>query len=269
MALFIFFVSTLLFAQEATLSIMQKAQTKTFTLSEMLKRKDLEVITISDDPAYPGRKMIYDAIKMTQLFDKQQIDELAVIQYTATDGFSSVLSKDLILNTADNKAIAYLAIERPDHKWPLLKSGKSTAGPFYLVWKNQKLSSIGTEEWPYKLVSFEVKDSLEKLYPKIFPKNNLSKTDSAYKGFDLFVKNCFACHTMNKNGDSKMGPDLNLPMNPTEYFKESTLRKLIRNPQKVRHWPNSQMAGFDTESLSDEELNHIINYLKHMATRKQ
>jgi hypothetical protein len=34
-------------------------------------------------------------------------------------------------------------------------------------------------------------------------------------------------------------PDLNLPMNPTEYFTDTGLRALIRDPRTVRVWPSS------------------------------
>jgi hypothetical protein len=39
---------------------------------------------------------------------------------------------------------------------------------------------------------------------------------------------------MNHQGPSRVGPDLNLPLNPTEYFKESVLPRYIRNPKSIR-----------------------------------
>ena len=119
------------------------------------------------------------------------------------------------------------------------------------------------------LAALEVKGSLRSLYPKIFPSKTLDKKHSVSRGFKLFVRNCFACHTMNKNGSSTIGPDLNLPMNPTEYFRQKGLRTVIRNPQMLRHWPNSRMNAFEPKDLSEKDLDHIIAYLKHMAKRKK
>ena len=66
-----------------------------------------------------------------------------------------------------------------------------------------------------------------------------------------------------------MGPDLNVPMNPTEYFTESALKKLVRDPKSVRDWSAGVMPGFDSARLSEAELDQIIAYLKHMAGKKR
>ena len=73
---------------------------------------------------------------------------------------------------------------------------------------------------------------------------------------------------MNQAGPASAGPDLNLPMNPSEYFTDSGLRALIRDPRSVRVWPEQRMPSFSKEDLSDEELGLILAYLKHMAHRK-
>jgi hypothetical protein len=73
---------------------------------------------------------------------------------------------------------------------------------------------------------------------------------------------------MNQAGSASAGPDLNLPMNPTEYLTDAGLRALIRDPRSVRVWPEQRMPGFAEEDLSDEELGLILAYLSHMAGRK-
>jgi len=73
---------------------------------------------------------------------------------------------------------------------------------------------------------------------------------------------------MNQAGEASAGPDLNLPMNPTEYFTDTGLRALIRDPRSVRVWPEQRMPSFAKEDLSDEELELILAYLRHMADRK-
>ena len=261
--------SGIAFAEEPTLTIVTKTGSETFTVSELLKRKDVETVIVENDPVYSGQKMEYMALKATSLFDQVELDDDAVIQFRTLDGFSAPVARQRLLNKSAKESIAYIAIEPPDKKWPPMKPGKPSAGPFYLIWKNPGLSHIGAEEWSYMLAAFEVKDSLETTYPEIFPSNKLSADDPVTKGFRLFVKNCFACHTMNKAGASGIGPDLNVPMNPTEYFHTAALKKFIRNPQAVRHWPNGRMKGFEPGTLSDQDLNHLIVYLEHMSRRRK
>jgi cytochrome c1 len=65
-----------------------------------------------------------------------------------------------------------------------------------------------------------------------------------------------------------MGPDLNVPMNPVEYFQPSALRRYLRDPASVRTWPEQKMPGFGPERLSDADLDAVIAYLVHMAERR-
>src|SRR5262249_58673294 len=89
------------------------------------------------------------------------------------------------------------------------------------------------------------------------------------KGCKSFQGICFACHKMNGDGAGVIGPDLNLPLNPTEYFEAKALESLIRDPASVRNWPRRTMAGFSRAAIPDAELADLIAYLKHMSTRKE
>ena len=81
----------------------------------------------------------------------------------------------------------------------------------------------------------------------------------------FFITSCFACHKIQKMGTAVMGPDLNYPMNPTEYFKNGILKKFIRNPRSIRDWPDRQMPGFSKKEMSDNELNNLIKYLEEIS----
>jgi len=240
----------------------------TFKRSELLKRSDVETVSVANDVAYPGRAMSYKAVRATALFDGLKVADDAVIQFRCLDGFAAPISKERLLNKQPDKSLAYIAIEEADKPWPAMKPGGMSAGPFYLVWMKPEASFIGPEEWPYQVVAFEVKGTLEKLYPNIFPDAKLKPTSPVRQGFAIFTKNCFACHTLNGAGAAELGPDLNVPMNPTEYFQKTALRKLIRDPQSLRHFPRSRMSAFPQEVLSEQELDHLIAYLEHMAKRK-
>jgi cytochrome c1 len=73
---------------------------------------------------------------------------------------------------------------------------------------------------------------------------------------------------MNGNGAAAIGPDLNLPMNPTEYFEAQALSAFIRNPASVRTWPGMVMHGFSAAAIPDAELADLLAYLRNMSSRK-
>jgi mono/diheme cytochrome c family protein len=100
------------------------------------------------------------------------------------------------------------------------------------------------------------------------PAPGLAASDPVTKGFAVFQRNCITCHTLNGQGDAKLGPDLNIPHSPTEYLRDDMLRTLVRNPQDMRHWPQAKMPGFNRQTLSDADLDNLVAYLKHMARRK-
>ena len=74
---------------------------------------------------------------------------------------------------------------------------------------------------------------------------------------------------MNGNGAGSIGPDLNLPMNPTEYFEAKALESVIRDPASVRNWPRRTMPGFSEAAIPAAELSDLIAYLRHMSTWKE
>jgi hypothetical protein len=64
-------------------------------------------------------------------------------------------------------------------------------------------------------------------------------------------------------------PDLNLPMNPTEYFTDAGLRALIRDPRSVRVWPEQRMPSFAEEDLSDETRADLGAFESHGGRRTE
>ena len=73
---------------------------------------------------------------------------------------------------------------------------------------------------------------------------------------------------LNGAGSSTVGPDMNKPMNPTEYMTRAGLHALIRDPGSVRAWPGQLMPGFPADKMSDREIDQVIEYLAHMAARR-
>jgi hypothetical protein len=72
----------------------------------------------------------------------------------------------------------------------------------------------------------------------------------------------------NGAGSSTVGPDMNKPMNPTEYLTRDGLHALIRDPRSVRSWPGLLMPGFAADQMSDRQIDLVIDYLAHMAARR-
>jgi mono/diheme cytochrome c family protein len=241
---------------------------KTYSLSGLRKRPDIQTITVEHDPVYGGKEMHYQAIPAAALFAETKFRDDEVIQFQCQDGFVASISKERIMHTGPGQSLAYIAIENPKFKWPDLprKLHSGSAGPFYLVWLKPELSGILQEEWPYQVTAFEVKGKLHDLYPKIFPRH--PEDPAVARGLKLFQQTCFACHPMNHQGPSQVGPDLNLPMNPTEYLKDSVLPRYIRDPRSIRSWQDSKMPGFGPEVFSDADIANIVAYLKQMAAEK-
>lgn len=239
---------------------------RAFSRTELLNHPKRKLLKVPIDPSYPGRAMEYQAVPIAALFSGLNLPPDAVIEFKCTDGFAATISQSRILNTDTRRSVAYVAVEDPRRPWPKVKDGKSTAGPFYLVWEHPELSAVVQEEWPFQLAAFTVKGSLQTLYPAIFPA--VAAPPSVARGFVSFTKNCFPCHTVNMAGPAQVGPDLNVPKNVTEYFEPKTLRALVRNPQSVRYYPGSRMSGFPEAILPNSELEDLIDYLAHMAGRK-
>ncbi|GAB2585377.1 cytochrome c [Dyella jejuensis] len=235
-----------------------------WTTSQLLARPDVRNVTIPIDVAFRGT-MTYRAVPLRALLPGLQRGDR--LQFVAADGFSIDIPADTILDQAG--AQAWLAVEDPRHPWPPLPDHKGDAGPFYVVWTNPAAAGIGTEQWPYQLVRIRRTQNIAARFPATAPAVALPADSPVRHGYKVFQRTCFACHTLNGQGDARMGPDLNIPHSPTEYLSDAMLRAFIRNPQSLRRWPEGKMSGFATqESLSDADLGALLAYLRYMAQHK-
>lgn len=234
----------------------------TWQTQALLKRDDVRTVTIADDVAF-GHTMHYRAVPLVALL--QGIDASAHLQFVASDGFAAEMPAALLLN--NQGSTAWLAIEDPARPWPALP-GDDRAGPFYVVWTRPQAARVSPEQWPYQLAGIRKLDDVATRFPALQPDPALPAGSQVRQGFAVFQHNCLACHTLNGQGDARLGPDLNIPHNPTEYLRADLLRAFIRNPQSLRRWPQAKMAGFDRNAMSDAELDAVLAYLRHMAGRK-
>ncbi|ELQ19345.1 putative cytochrome C-like protein [Pseudomonas fluorescens BRIP34879] len=250
-------------AGAAQLTIELDHTSRTWQTADLLKHSDAQTVHIVDDVSYK-RDMTYRAVPLAVLLPG--LAPQSHLQAVALDGFAAELNAAPLLEKTG--ARAWLAVEDPAHPWPSLTLGKPSAGPFYLVWTDPQAGPISPEQWPFQVSRIKQLKTVAERFPALLPAPELAANDPVNQGFALFQKNCLACHQLNGAGDAEVGPDLNIPYSPTEYFSGDFLKRYIRDPQNVRHWPQAKMPAFAASVLPDSELDLLVGYLKHMAGRK-
>jgi mono/diheme cytochrome c family protein len=255
-------------ADEPTITVAVGNDTRSFTRGELLARPDAATIAVARDVTYRV-PMTYRAVPVASLLAGMTLPPDSVLEAVTLDGFIAQLPPDLILNTDEGKAVAWLAIEPAERPWPPIPGKDASAGPFYVVWTGAAVGTIRSEQWPYQMAKLVSQPSPATRWPALAVNSALPPTDPVRAGQALFVVQCLPCHKLNGAGASDVGPDLNVPQNPTEYFTPQGLHDLIRNPSAVRTWPGQAMPAFPPDHLSDREIDLIVAYLKHMAGRKQ
>lgn len=251
-------------AAAAQLTIELDHSRKTWQTADLLKHPDAQMVQIIDDVSYK-RSMTYRAVPLAVLLPG--LTAQSHLQAVALDGFAAELSAAPLLE--QHGARAWLAVEDPAQPWPALGEGKHSAGPFYLVWTDPQAGPISPEQWPFQVSAIKQLKTVAERFPALLPDPKLAANDPINQGFALFQKNCLACHRLNGAGDAQVGPDLNIPYSPTEYFSADFLKRYIRDPQSLRHWPQAKMPAFAASVLPDSELDLLVGYLTHMASRKQ
>lgn len=250
-------------ASAAELTVDLGRGTRSYSTAQLLARADVRTVTIPADVAFK-RPMHYRAVPLRALL--RGITATDHLQFIASDGFTAEIPAVLLLN--QRGSAAWLAIEDPAQPWPVVAENHGRVGPYYLVWTQPQAAHISPEQWPYQLATIRTLSGVAERFPAILPDPSLSANSEVHRGFAVFQRTCFACHTLNGQGDAKLGPDLNIPYNPTEYLRAGLLRAYIRNPQSLRQWPQAKMQGFNAQALSDTDLDAVLAYLQHMAGRK-
>lgn len=236
---------------------------RTLDSAQLAQSKDARAIDIPQDVAY-HRPMRYRAVPLKALLAGATASDH--LQFVASDGFAAEIPAALIL--ASQGAEAWLAVEDPARPWPALPGKSQSAGPFYVVWTRPEAGGINPEQWPYQLAAIRRLDRVAVRFPAMAPDASLPAASPERRGFEVFQRICLACHTLNGQGDARLGPDLNIPYSPTEYLRADLLRAYVRDPQSLRRWPQAKMPGFDAKVLSDADLDALLAYLRHMAGRK-
>lgn len=236
-----------------------------FTLgvgNEQLDYAKLEAITKAvdvdtDDPVY-GRFKHYRAFPLLPILEKVFGDKktLAGKQFVihSTDGYAVPVTGDIL--TEDG---AYLAFrDREQAQWEPIGARKTNPGPIYLVWTGAAHADMATYPWPYSVARIEQVESLAALYPRTAPKDTTAK-----RGHELFLHKCVKCHAINRQGGT-VGPELNVPMNVTEYWTIDQIKAYVKNPATFRY--GAMPANPD---LTDQDLSALAYYFLAMKAQKQ
>jgi mono/diheme cytochrome c family protein len=251
-------------AAAPALTVNVGAAERRYSAAELLGRRDAVTLTVPRDPSY-RRAMTYRAVPLRALLPPGGRDPADTIEARATDGFVAQIPRALIAG----KATPWLAIENPAHPWPHLPGKAVSAGPYYLVWQNPGRAGISPEQWPYAIASLTAVASPFQRWPALAVDRTLPVASPVRRGQSVFAANCLTCHRLGGSGEGTMGPDLLRPMAATSYLSDAGLRALIRNPAAVRSWPGQRMPGFDRKAIGDPDLDALIAYLRHLASRRR
>ena len=240
---------------------------RSLTTEQLLARPDAETIQVPGDVTF-HRTMTYRAVPLRALLDITQLPADKELQITGTDGFVTHLPASVLFGKSPKRAEPWLAIEPPDAPWPHPPGGDDI-GPFYVVWIDPAASGVSSEQWPYKVDAIRIAPTLVARWPQIAVGKSVPASSPVRRGQTVFATQCMVCHKMNGAGDASMGPDLNLPHNPTEYFQPWVLKRFIRDPKSIRAWSDMKMPGFDKNAISDGDVDAVIAYLGYMAKHRK
>ena len=143
----------------------------------------------------------------------------------------------------------------------VLDPQRANPAPFYFVWSRKEQASLETHPRPWQLAAIEIV-RFEDAFPKTVPAG-LAEADPGWKGFALYKEQCVHCHAINRQG-GRVGPELNVPKNVTEYRPVDQIKAYIKNPLDFRY---SAMPPHP--SLTEENLDQLVAYLQAMRERKQ
>ena len=220
-----------------------------------------EQITV-EDPYYEKTKT-FRAIELLPVLEEaygMSSAELAGQDFMleAIDGYAAPIPGSRLTEPG-----AYLAFQDMEYSpgWEPIGPAQADPAPLYLVWtgEHQTDTSVYPRPWKLRKIAITSPESSRELVAPL----GLDEDHEAWAGFELFQARCVQCHAINRSG-GRVGPELNLPMNITEYREREQTLRFIQNAQAFRY---SQMPSF--EDLSQAQLASLWSYLEAMRDRKK
>jgi mono/diheme cytochrome c family protein len=256
-------LSAPLFGQDVTFSFAGK-KVASRSVSSLLE--SIEPTSVSVHEPHEDKHAKYSAMELAKLLVEvynKDWRKAKQVSFVAVDGFRLGLSVDFI-----QKYGGFLAVSRLDRKEfkvdnPAQNEKNIPLEPLYLIWDNirfKELLKYKDSLWIYQVARIELSDD-DPINDAVIPPGNSSAI--AKEGSKIFHTRCLVCHTINGVGGNK-GPELNFPVNVTEYFENKWLKKMIIEPRAVRF--NSTMPGFG--GLSKNDIEGVLAYLRAMQFKK-
>lgn len=213
-----------------------------------------------EDPYYERHKR-FRALPLEPILTAAFGEDVAALRQRdfvlrARDGYAVPLSGARLCEGGAHIAIADLELA----DWEPIGPQRANPGPFYLVWARPEQGRLATHPRPWQLASIEIVSG-EQLFPHAVP-HGTAADSAAGRGALLFRARCIACHAINRDG-GRVGPDLNVPQNITEYRPAAQIRAYIREPRTFRY--GNMPAHPD---LGEAQLDELMSYFEVMRTQK-
>ena len=251
-----------------TLTLRKNDRTiRVLTTNELIQINEGRISVTVDNPT-DSKVHTYEGISLPVLLELvfgKTWSSFDLVRFVTQDGYQPVIPTERII--AGSGVIATGEKGYPGFGKLQRKNGESVdPGPIYLVWEN--INDKGSREdpwisWPWQITGIEL-SSFKREFPRSAPP--LLSGNPAMEGFLAFRQHCIKCHTINGDGGN-FGPELNYPVNVTEYWNEEWLARYIADPQSIR--TNSKMIPFYRDVKNRQAvISSIILYLKAMKDNK-
>ena len=244
-------------------------------VAELAKRCGAETVVVQDDPYYGKRKTFracpLRAVLALGFGDETPAPDGSGFLLRALDGYVKLADADLLAEPGAYLAFADLrgdsgarpnaaAAPLADPNWEPIGRARVDPGPLYLVWTGGEQNDTHRYPWPYQLAAIEIA-SFEARHPHTVP---LTATNDApaWAGFEIFRRECFACHAVNGEG-GRIGPELNVPRSIVEYRPAAQIKAYIRDPASFRY---TSMPAH--RHLSAGDLDALVAYFTVMKDLK-
>lgn len=256
-------LSAVSFGEESVkLGIGIKGARSEFTIAEIQKKIALQNVNLQKNPNYENKPMAYEGVNLKSLIASvlpsvaSRLSQYKIV-FTCLDGYRPVLDGDIL-----NDGNAYLVTRElnPGENGVKAKSGNFTLlkaeakmvdpGPFYLVWDS---AAHFPDAWPYQVadISLVLKTEFAET-AQLAPRGDFDTATAS--GYQVFLKNCTACHSIRYIGPHGRAPDLAYVVG---YRSEDYIRTTLKNGRGM-------MPAFK-EILKPAEIIQLIAYLKNSA----
>jgi len=231
-------------------------------VAKALGKLPKRIIVVSEDPIYQGEQR-YEGFELkaflTWLSRYTSIPlRTASITFIASDGYWSEIPIKNLPNRSAVLAFHHVGDPPANPFRDATHAGRSfNPGPYAVVWEGFHTES---EHLPNPWSVTEVILQPERVPDSLRAPTRDLKT---LRGLELWRLHCSRCHSINKFGGN-VGPELNVPVNVTEYWSRERLIQFIENSASLR-W-NSKMPSFSWLPQSDREA--ILKYLEAMREAK-